>query len=243
VIRLRGFQASIVAPLAALLGCTILAIVLAGQAGLAVCSYRVVVTAPAGAMSGMPGMHDMRDMPGMHDMPDVPRMHDMPGMIQGLSICPVVLGLILLAAAAICWAFLVLRADRDRGYSRRRLLGVVARLPFGATVLAVSAAATLPLAVIVAGEPSAQLSFASLAAPAASVLGASLAITALIVGLTHLLIALGRRFAFAIAARFVRRVSAVLRFERRPVSAATSFGDVCALAARRGLRAPPPFVH
>ena len=188
-------------------------------------------------------MPDMRDMPGLHDMPDMPGMHDMPGMVPGFSICPIVLGLILFAAAAVCWAFVVLRADRDRGYSRRRLLGVIARLPFGTTVLAVSAAATLPLAVIVATEKGVQLSFASLAAPAASVLGASLAITALIVGLTHLFIALGRRLAFAIGASFVRRVSAVLRFERRPVSAATSFGDVCALAARRGLRAPPPFVH
>ncbi len=240
MIRLRGFQASLVAPLAALLGCTTLAIVLAGQAGLAVCSYRVVVPSPAGAMPGMPGMGDMRDMAGMHDMP--PGMHDMPGMIPGLSICPVVLGLILFAAAAMCWAFVAQCADRDRAYSRRRLLGVVARLPFGRTVLAISTAATLPLCVIAATEGTAHLSLLSLAAPAACVIGASIAITALIAGFAQFAIALGRRLVFAIAAIFVRRVYKALRFERRPVSAATSFGDACALAVGGGLRAPPALV-
>jgi hypothetical protein len=233
MIRLRGFQASIVAPLAALLGCTTLAIVLAGQAGLAVCSYRVVVPSPAAAMPGMPGM---RDMPGMGDM------HEMPGMIPGLAICPVVLGVILLAAVAMCWAFVVLCADRDRGYSRRRLLGVVARLPFGRTVLAVCATATLPLAVIVATEGAASLSLLSLASLTGIVFAASLAVTALAVGMTGLALALGRRLVFAIVAICVRRICAPLRFAWRPVSAATSFGDVCALAVGGGLRAPPAFV-
>jgi hypothetical protein len=154
----------------------------------------------------------------------------------------VVLGLIVLAAAAMCWAFVVLRADRDRGYSRRRLLGVVARLPFGRTVLTVCATGMLPLAVVVATEGTAPLPVHSLAPLTGIVFAASLAVTALAIGLTSLALALGRRLVFAMVAIFVRRICAPLRFERRPVSAATSFGDVCALAVGGGLRAPPVFV-
>jgi hypothetical protein len=230
--RLRRFRARgpVVAPLAALVATTVVAIATAATSGLALCRHQVAL-----AMSmSMPMTMSM-------PMPDAPVAT--PGM---LDVCPIVMGLIVLALSLGAWALAAFALERHRGVLRHTLLAVLAGLPLVRTIVGLAAVSALPIALIIsfdAGGPSSAESWLLLAALVAG--GSALATGAIV---------LGARFARALGRRLILRIAATRAPARgqvppaaghrhQPLSFASARGDVCALAAGLGLRAPPPILR
>lgn len=220
-------RGSIVAPLTALLATAVVAIAMAATSGLALCRHQVALSMPM-SMS----------MPMNMPMPDMPAAA--PGIVD---LCPVVISLLVLALSLGAWAVVALAFERHRAVVRHRLFALLAGLPIVRSVAALAAVSTLPIGLIIAidaGGPASTQGWLLLAAFVAG--SAVLATLAAIFG-ARCVLGLGRRLILRIAAARVpapRRVRPAAMHDRGDsVSSASAQGDVCVLAAGRGLRAPP----
>ena len=217
-------RGSIVAPLAALLATAVVAIAMAATSGLALCRHQVALSMPMAMPVDMP-------------MPDMPAAA--PGIVD---LCPVVMGLLVLALSLAAWAVVALALDRHRAVVRHRFFALLAGLPIVRSVAALAAVSTLPIGLIIAvdaGGPASTEGWLLLTAFVAG--GAVLATLAAVFG-ARCVLGLGRRLILRIAAARVparRRLRPAAIHDREPVSSASAHGDVCVLAAGRGLRAPP----
>jgi hypothetical protein len=178
----------------------------------------------------------MLSMPMPMPMPGEPVPAQAP-----IDLCPIVVGLIVLAASLGLWAAAALAFERHRTVVRHRLLDLLASLPIVRTIAGLAAVSTLPIGLIIAvdaGGPSTTESWLLLAGLIA---GGSALATLATVAAARVVLGFGRRLVLRLAtARVPDRAHRPPVFRcGEPVSPASAHGDVCALAACLGLRAPP----
>lgn len=173
-------------------------------------------------------------MPGMA-MPEVA----MPA-VGVFDLCPVVIGLGMLALSLGAWAIVAYALERHRAVARHRLLGAVAALPLVRACIGLAAVSALPIALIIVVDGGAPSSLESWLLLGALVVGGSTAATIAGVAAARFGLALGRRLVVRIArALRIPLPPAVVSPRSRRSTRVGSLQDVCVLAAGRGLRAPP----
>jgi hypothetical protein len=213
-----------VAPFAALFALAVSAIAWVGSAH--VCARPMVVAMP-GSMAGM----DMGSMP----------MATAQTPFGAVTICPVVLGLIVLSTALAAWAIAAGWRDRHRAVTLTVLARTLARLPVLHTFVALAASGGLAIGTIVAVDGGVALSLPLCATLAGILAGISIVATLCSLALARLILALCARLILALARAIDERLTASLASSAadvRPLSIASfplSFG--------RGLRAPPLPAH
>jgi hypothetical protein len=224
--RLRRLRARgpVVAPLAALVATTVVAIATAATTGLALCRHNVAMSMPMSMPMNMP-------------MPDMPAAA--PGTID---LCPIVMGLIVLAVSLGGWALAAIALERHRMVLRHTVLALLAGLPLVRTIVGLAAVSAVPIALIIvfdASAPSSTENWLLLGALIAG--GAALATGAIVLG-ARCALAFGRRLILRIGATRIPagvQVLPSLGLHRPRFSFASGLGDVCVLAVRLGFRAPP----
>lgn len=209
-------------PLLALLACSVSAIALAAQSGLAFCNNRV-------AMPPMPGM----------DMPD------MPGMAGGhaLMICPVVLVLIVASAVLAAGAIAVLWRDPHRALAQRGIVLALAALPPARSAAALMLLGGGALATMRAVDGTGAPDWTVCASLAGLLAACSLAAVVFSIAAGKLMLAFGRRLILAVAAAIASAGDAPMPLAQRLVPAVAGLRAGALLAAGRGLRAPPPVLR
>jgi hypothetical protein len=213
---------TIALPLVALLAAAISTIALAAHAGLAFCDNRVVVPMPD-TMASMPGM----------DM----------GSPGALMICPVVLVLIVASTLLAVAAIAVVWRDPHRGLARRTIVRALAALPLGRTagVLMLGGGAAVALMLLLDGSGPPALTACPLLA--ALLAGCSLLAATFSIVIGRITLAFGRRLLLAVVAAISAATAPAPPCARRRFSLVAGGRALPLLAAGRGLRAPPSFVH
>jgi hypothetical protein len=199
-----------VVPLLALLATTLLAMMVALDAGLSLC----------------PGNDVHAEMGG-----------------REITICPVVLGLVVVSALLAAGAIVVLWRDRQRALAWRGFVHALSHLPIGRTagVLMLAGGIALASMIVCDGDGLPPLPAGALLAAllAACSFGAAL----LSIAAAHIAIALAQRVILAVATGIARgRDTGPVRITRFIVPVLRLEGAAL-LAAGRGLRAPPVSVR
>jgi len=212
------------APLVAFTATALLAIVLAAQAQL-VCSHETIVAMPAISMPGM-------------EMPPAS------SATNALALCPIVLILAIAAAVLCANALALIIFDPHRCTTGRTLARRYARLPpttTAGTLLALGSTAVGIMMAIDRSTPSGVTGWLLLAG---IVVGIAVAASVIAAGTARCALALTRRLAVAIAYVFAALAPPVPVpvYARHDLGARTAH-RIPALAARRGLRAPPHTVR
>jgi hypothetical protein len=219
MLSIRSGSARIpVAPLASLFALAVLA--MAWVASAHVCARPIV-------MASMPGM-DMTSMP----MPSAQTP------FGSVTICPVVLGLIVLSTLLAAWAIVTCRRDPHAAVSYGVLARTLARLPVFPTFVALASSGGLAIGTIVAVDGGVALSLSLCATLAALLAGIALAATLCSLGLARLALALCARLIVTLARAIGERAAPVRASFIAPIRPL----PVAAfpIAFGRGLRAPPP---
>lgn len=215
------------APLVAFFATALLAIVLAAQAQL-VCSHEMIVTMPAMDMPGMAmGRHGMA-------------MGEPRSLGSAIALCPIVLILGAAAAVLCASALALLLVDEHRASSSRALVRACTRLPLLGTVATIIAFGSIAVGVMMAVDRNTPAGAAGWLSLIALVISIAVALTVLAIGAAKCALSLTERIAVAIALAIdLLRPAVPVRAYARCTRRAQRTHRVPALAARRGLRAPP----
>lgn len=215
------------APLVAFTATALLAIVLAAQAQL-VCSHEMIVAMPAISMPGMAGM----------EMPPAS------SVTNALALCPIVLILGIAAAVLCANALALIIFDPHRSTTGRTLARRISRLSLTTTATTLLALGSTAVGIMMAIDRSTPTGVTGWLLLAGIVVGIAVAASVIAAGTARCALALTRRLAVAIAYVFAALAPPVPVpvYARHDLGARTAH-RVPALAARRGLRAPPHTVR
>jgi hypothetical protein len=220
--RLSRARSTLIAPLAALVATIVVALAAAATSGLALCHREVALAMPMGSMPM--GSMQMGDP-------------------SGIDLCPVVIGLGVLAISLGLWAVAAFALERHRRVARHRLIGMLAGLPPVRTSAGLIAVTAIPIALVILVDDGAPSSLERWLELAALLVGGSLLAVSAAIFAARVALAFGRRLAVRVA-RALRsgernepRVPVVTdRYRRIPTRIHCA---ACVLAAGLGRRAPP----
>jgi len=216
-----------VTALSALLGATVLGIVVAVQTTLA-CTDKMALPMPGGVMAAMPGMDMGVTMRGP--------------MSHAIMVCPVVLALIVASVLLSAAALAMWWRDPHRGVSQRAIVRALVQLPPARTAGALALAGGGAVATMLWLERSGPPAVPVCAMLLSLLLVCSLSATLFGIIAARVALALGRRLILAVVTAFAAAGAAAPCPQRLgPVVAGGH--AVPLLAAGRGLRAPPSFVR
>ena len=160
---------------------------------------------------------------------------------SGVMICPVVLALIVLAAALSAWALAAASRDRHRAVTGAVLVRALSHLPVLRTFATLALAGGLAIASIVAIDGHSVLDPALCGTLAFLLAGTAVVATLAAIALARTVLAFCRRLILALAIAIGERRRAIRA--RRTLRAIPAPAAVFPVMYGRGLRAPPLPAH